>query len=163
MSFTKIDVLQNSKTLNIEQVLSLLIRGVERVSIDSLDPIIATLHSNYLDDIERQIEWPKLLLSHVPDHAIFKVHTLRSEFIKTNNVLTHIHKMLFVEQLKDKCYASKDYERVLDKIIVTNPMIDQYSIDDMVRYVKAALAKYIKIYGKESTESQLAVDILRHL
>lgn len=161
MSLTPLEVLETSTAMTIEHVLSLLLQAIPFVS----DTSLMAHYAAYLNDIDLQEEigWPKLLLSHAIEESLFKIHRLRSEFVETSNALSLIHQILYVEQLKDKCYASKEYARPFSKVIITNPTIDQYSINDMVSYVKTALAQYSKVYGADSYESQMVTKVLRYL
>lgn len=159
MSLKSTQELLTKTSLTIEDVLSLLIQGVS--SVDDLQ----TIYRGYEEDIDLQTEmdWPKLVLRNDQDKELFIVHKYRSSFVTTTNPLTLIHNLLYTEQLKKECQQDRGYENVLDRVIVKEADITEYSVNDLVRYVKVAMIQYLRIYEKGSIEYQLGSDILLHL
>lgn len=146
-------------SLTIHQILVSLMEGVKVAS--KIDPELDAIYQEYQVDLTSQntIGWPQIILR--CEQELISIYKYSSGFIRSSNPLFLIHKLIHIEQRKLPGLKERDWPSVLDRKVIDIDLTT-CTINDLVRHVKTALAKYMSIYD-EGREYNIASDILANL
>ena len=119
-----------------------------------------TFYTEFSKELEKQQNnWPKYSI-------INDAHKKRSEinlyepFIISNNLLTFLYRILYIENIKTK--NKKVIYNVLDKIIIKNKSLFDMNLNELFDYLRLAIDYYNKHYDNLSMyENIISARILK--
>ena len=163
ISLIGVDKLKTCRSLTVYHLISAVINGVELIAINyTPQQELKMLYDQYQRDMIKQNEigWPQVLICDNMIHRVFEICKMRTDFIESDNVLTLLHRLLYLERLKDVSYAKKNYHRLLDRVIVNEIDVSESSLGDLVKHLMAGVLMYVDHYHKSSIERELGDKIL---
>ena len=121
---------KTTNNLTFKETISLVFHCVSTLSADDKcqsHTVWKLLYDNFLDEINNQnnLEWPKITIVKNDQHKRLDVLTVSKMYIKSDNFLTHLFRLLVMENYKRTYnFKSYNYINVLNYVIPnTEPII----------------------------------------
>lgn len=157
---------KNIKQMSFKDIISLIFYACEKIS-GSCDP-----WNNYYQEfqndliLQNKLKCPKF--RPITNDFSKRVEIFCDKgFIVSNNFLTILLRMLYVENRKKGITGTYHYHKVLDHIIIPRTSVEnikKLSVYDLFELLKPYVSYYMKIYNDESMfEYQMANVILNQL
>lgn len=161
IQLTPLDQLLNAdRPLSARDVISSLIHAMEIAS--DIDPTLDKIYTKYLCETYRQndLGWPKALICNNAIKKRIEICKMREEFFDSDNVLTLLHRLVYLEDLKTGANDTKQYTKALDRVVVRPLDLKECTVDDLVVYTRYALSSYNVLFDMSNVENALANTIL---
>lgn len=149
--------------INFLETVSLVFHGI--VLLINEEQSWKYIYSQFLEDLKRQkkLSWPKLDTNNNEFNRRIDIF-LSMPFIETNNILTLLHRLLYIETYKLNIIVGLKYKNILEHIVINNNncRIREISLFHLFELLADHLKYYTRIYNdKNKLEFSLGNKILK--